>query len=110
MLDPHTVEFHLAQPCGPFRMAIPMVSIVNPVLIQAQQQHGDWAEQWLAQHEAGSGAYRLAKFDQATGFLMERFPEFWGGWREKHIDAVETRVIREQSSRTLALMKGDVQR
>ncbi len=30
------------------------------------------------------------------------------GWREKHVDEVEIRVIREQSSRTLALMKGDV--
>ena len=108
VLDSHTIEFQLAQPFGPFRMAIPIVSIVNPALIQAHQQHGDWAEPWLAQNEAGSGAYRLVKFDQATGFLMERFPAFWGGWRAKHIDEVEVRVIREQSSRTLALMKGDV--
>jgi len=108
VLDPHTIEFQLAQPFGPFRMAMPIVSIVNPALIKAHEQNGDWAEQWLAQHEAGSGAYRLVKFDQATGFLMERFPEFWGGWREKHVDEVEIRVIREQSSRTLALMKGDV--
>ena len=106
--DPHTIEFQLAQPFGPFRMAIPIVSIVNPALIQAHQQHGDWAEPWLAQNEAGSGAYRLVKYEQATGFLMERFPEFWGGWQGKHVDEVEIRVIREQSSRTLALMKGDV--
>src|SRR5262245_44197671 len=108
VLDPHTIEFQLARPFGPFRMAMPIVSIVNPALIKAHEQNGDWAEPWLAQHEAGSGAYRLVKFDQATGFLMERFPEFWGGWREKHVDEVEIRVIREQSSRTLALMKGDV--
>ena len=108
VLDPYTIEFQLAQPFGPFRMAIPIVSIVNPALIKAHEQNGDWAEPWLAQNEAGSGAYRLVKFDQATGFLMERFPGFWGGWRDKHVDEVEIRVIREQSSRTLALMKGDV--
>ena len=108
VLDPHTIEFQLAQPFGPFRMAMPIVSIVNPTLIKAHEQNGDWAEPWLAQNEAGSGAYRLVKFDQATGFLMERFPGFWGGWRDKHVDEAEIRVIREQSSRTLALMKGDV--
>ena len=108
VLSPYTIEFQLEQPFGPFRMAIPIVSIVNPALIKAHEQHGDWAESWLAQHEAGSGAYRLVKFDQATGFLMERFPEFWRGWEGKHVEEVEIKVIREQSSRTLALMKGDV--
>ena len=108
VLSPYTIEFQLEQPFGPFRMAIPIVSIVNPALIKAHEQNGDWAETWLAQHEAGSGAYRLVKFDQATGFLMERFPEFWRGWEGKHVEEVEIKVIREQSSRTLALMKGDV--
>jgi peptide/nickel transport system substrate-binding protein len=108
VVSPYTIEFHLAQPFGPFRMAIPIVSIVNPTLIKAHEQNGDWAEAWLAQHEAGSGAYRLVKFEQATGFLMERFPEFWHGWEGKHVEEVEIKVIREQSSRTLALMKGDV--
>lgn len=108
VVDPYTIEFRLAQPFGPFRVAIPIVSIVNPALIKAHERNGDWAEPWLAQNAAGSGAYRLVKFDQATGFLMERFPGFWGGWRDKHVEEVEIKVMREQSSRTLALMKGDV--
>ncbi|MGE3536697.1 MAG: ABC transporter substrate-binding protein [Candidatus Tectimicrobiota bacterium] len=106
--DPYTVEFRLTQAFGPFRVALPIVSIVNPALIKAHEQNSDWAEAWLAQNEAGSGAYRLVKFDQATGFLMERFPEFWRGWAGQHVDEVEIRIIREQSSRTLALMKGNV--
>lgn len=106
--DPHTVEFRLDQPFGPFRVAIPIVSIVNPALLKAHEHNGDWGEAWLAQNEAGSGAYRLVKYDQAGGFLMEPFPAFWGGWEGQHVDEVEIRVMREQSSRTLALMKGDV--
>ena len=39
---------------------------------------------------------------------MERFPAFWRGWRAKYVDEVEIRLIREQSSQLLALMKGDV--
>lgn len=108
VLDPQTIEFRLAQPYGPFRMAIPLVSIVNPAVIKAHEHNGDWAEPWLAQNEAGSGAFRLLKYEQANGFTMERFPAFWGGWDGQHVETVDIRVIREQSSRTLALMKGDV--
>lgn len=108
VLDPQTIEFRLTKPFGPFRMAIPLVSIVNPAVIKAHESNGDWAEPWLAQNAAGSGAFRLLKFDQATGFSMERFPGFWGGWGAQYVDSVDIRVIREQSSRTLALMKGDV--
>src|SRR5260221_202686 len=53
----HTVEIQLDRPYGPFRAAIPIVSIVNPAIIKAHEANGDWAEPWLAHHEAGSGAY-----------------------------------------------------
>jgi peptide/nickel transport system substrate-binding protein len=98
VLDPYTVEFRLEQPFGPFRGAIPVVSIVNPALIKANDQDGDWGEKWLARNDAGSGAFRLVKIDPASGFIMERFPAFWRGWQERHIEQVEVRVIREQSS------------
>ncbi|HEX9867278.1 MAG TPA: ABC transporter substrate-binding protein, partial [Candidatus Tectomicrobia bacterium] len=106
VLDPYTVEFHLDQPFGPFRRAIPVVSIVNPALIKANEQDGDWGEKWLARNDAGSGAFRLVKIDPASGFIIERFPAFWRGWQEKYVDQVEVRVIREQSSQLLALMRG----
>jgi ABC-type transport system substrate-binding protein len=86
VLDPYTVEFHLDQPFGPFRRAIPVVSIVNPALIKANEQDSDWGEKWLARNDAGSGAFRLVKIDPASGFIMERFPAFWRGWQEKHVD------------------------
>ena len=39
---------------------------------------------------------------------MARFPGYWRGWEGQHVETVEVRVMREQSSRVLALMKGDV--
>ena len=107
-LDPYTVEIRLDQPFGPFRAVIPIVSIVNPALITAHAQNGDWGEKWLSRHEAGSGAYQLIRFDPATGFTMTRFSEFWRGWMGKHVEEVEIRIIRETTSRVLALMKGDI--
>jgi hypothetical protein len=49
-----------------------------------------------------------ASRETATGLTMARFPGYWRGWEGQHIETVEVRVIREQSSRVLALMKGDV--
>ena len=81
VLDPSTVEFTLDQPFGPFRLAIPVVSIMNPALIRANEQNGDWGENWLSRNDAGSGAFCLVKVDPATGFTMERYPAFWRGGR-----------------------------
>jgi len=107
-VDTHTVEIQLTQPYGPFRAAIPIVSIVNPAVINAHAENGDWAEKWLARNEAGSGAYTLVKYDSATGFLMQRFPGYWRGWQKQYMEEVEIRLMRETSSRVLALLKGDI--
>jgi peptide/nickel transport system substrate-binding protein len=107
-IDTHTVQIQLAQPYGPFRAALPIVSIVNPAVIKAHAENGDWAEKWLVRNEAGSGAYALVKYDPATGFVMQRFPGYWRGWQAKYMDEVEIRLMRETSSRVLALMKGDI--
>lgn len=107
-IDPYTVEIQLDRSFGPFRETLPIVSIVNPALIKANEQDGDWGEKWLALNAAGSGAFQLVKADPATGFTMQRFPGFWRGWEGQHLDTVEVRVMREQSSRVMALMKGDV--
>ena len=89
-VDPYTVEITLDQPYGPFRAAIPIVSIVNPAVIKAHDEGGDWAEKWLARNEAGSGAYSLLKYDSATGFIMTAVPRaigaaggrnIWTKWR-----------------------------
>jgi peptide/nickel transport system substrate-binding protein len=107
-IDTHTVQIQLAQPYGPFRAALPIVSIVNPAVIKAHAENGDWAEKRLVRNEAGSGAYALVKYDPATGFVMQRFPGYWRGWQAKYMDEVEIRLMRETSSRVLALMKGDI--
>ena len=107
-IAPYTVEIQLERSFGPFLETIPTVSIVNPAVITAQAENGDWAEKWLVRNEAGSGAYALVKYDPATGFVMQRFPGYWRGWQAKYMDEVEIRLMRETSSRVLALMKGDI--
>lgn len=74
--DAQTVVIQLDQPYGPFRAVVPIVPIVNPAVIKAHEENGDWAEKWLARNEAGSGAYELVKYNPATGIVMRRFPNY----------------------------------
>ena len=67
--DKSTVRFVLDKPYAPFLAAIPLVCIVNPRVVKANEKDGDWGAAWLASNGAGSGAYRL---DPATYRPLER--------------------------------------
>ena len=67
--DKHTVRFVLDQPYAPFLSAVPIVMIVNPRVVKANENNNDWAATWLASNAAGSGAYKL---DASTYRPLER--------------------------------------
>jgi peptide/nickel transport system substrate-binding protein len=71
----HTVEIKLDRPYGAFHAAIPTLCIVNPAVIRAHEENGDWAEKWLACNEAGSGAFSLVKYDSTSGFVLVQEPQ-----------------------------------
>lgn len=108
VLDKHTVEFNLTKPYSPFLSVIPDLYIVNPKICKANQAGDDWGSKWLASHEAGSGSYQLNSHNPATGFIVTRFKDHFMGWKGKHVDVVEFKVIRELASRMLALQKGEI--
>lgn len=108
VVDKYTVEFNLTKPFSPFLSIIPELHIVNPTLCKANEVGNDWGSKWLSSHEAGSGSYQLVSYDPAVGFTMARFKDHFIGWKGKHVDVVEIRVIREVASKVLALQKGEV--
>ena len=67
--DKHTVRFVLDQAYAPFLSAVPIVMIVNPRAVKANESNNDWAATWLASNAAGSGAYKL---DASTYRPLER--------------------------------------
>jgi len=62
------------KPVGFFMSLIPLVSIVNSKLLRQYDKSGDYGATWLANNDAGSGAYRLKKWDPAVGFVAEAWP------------------------------------
>ncbi|MDF3010048.1 MAG: transporter substrate-binding protein [Burkholderiales bacterium] len=110
--DKHTVRFVLDQAYAPFLSAVPIVMIVNPRVVKANEGGNDWAATWLASNAAGSGAYRL---DASTYRPLERVdlkrnPDHFLGWSDnpKAPETVQILPTRETSTRVLALLQGSV--
>lgn len=108
-VDAHTVEFKLSKPSAIFLAIVPEIHIVNKDLVQKNEKDKDWGSAWLSKNDAGSGAYRLKRFDPAIGFSAERFPEHFKGWGTKYIDEIEFRGVKDTNTRVLGLQKGDFQ-
>jgi peptide/nickel transport system substrate-binding protein len=111
-VDRYTVQFTLNRPYAPFLSALPIVAIVNPRIVEAHVEAGDWGTKWLSQNEAGSGAYSLVpgSFEPTVKADLSRFKEHFMGWSHnpKPIDTVKFQTIQETNTRVLALIKGDI--
>lgn len=111
-VDARTVQFVLDKAYAPFLSAIPIVSIVNPRVIEAHVKDGDWGSEWLSSNIAGSGPYSIDpktyRPQQSVDFL--RHNGHFKGWSHNPapIDVVKARPVIETSTRVLALLKGDI--
>ena len=110
--DKYTVRFVLDQAYAPFLAATPIVMIVNPRVVKANETNNDWAASWLASNAAGSGAYQL---DASTYRPLERVDlkrnrDHFLGWSDnpRPVEQVQILPTRETSTRVLALLQGSV--
>ena len=100
--DKLSVRFVLSKPYAPFFAAIPIVSVVNPRVIKANEKAGDWGKTWLASNAAGSGAYKILPAT-CTGrwrcwTLRSTRPTSWGG-RTTRARSASWRCVRRRRPR-----------
>ncbi len=108
--DTLTVRFVLSAPYAPFFAAIPIVSIVNPRVIQLHEKDGDWGRSWLASNDAGSGAYKIIPdgYRPLEQLDLEIFDGHFMGWEDNKnpVRRIAMRPTAETSTRILALLNG----
>jgi peptide/nickel transport system substrate-binding protein len=104
-LDARTVQFTLNQPYAVFTSILAELWVVNSKLVRANEKAGDWGAAWLARNEAGSGGYKLRRYDPAIGFQADRFDGHFAGFGNANITTMEFRVVLETASRALGLQK-----
>ncbi|MAM14002.1 MAG: peptide ABC transporter substrate-binding protein [Rhizobiaceae bacterium] len=111
-LDDRTIQFVLDTSYAPFLAAMPLVSIINKDLVQANEVDGDWGTAWLASNDAGSGAYvmDMSNYRPQESLTMVRFDDHFFGWSDNPnpVDIVRVNPVRETSTRVLALLNGEL--
>jgi peptide/nickel transport system substrate-binding protein len=105
--DAHTVQFTLNKPYAVFSSTLSELWVVNSKLLRQHDKSGDMGAEWLTRNEAGSGGFRLRRYDPAIGFQADRFEEHFAGFGQSNISSIEFRVVLETASRALGLQKGE---
>jgi peptide/nickel transport system substrate-binding protein len=83
--SPYTVRFTLSEPFGPFLATLVRLYVVDKKTVVTNEvaggsygANGDYGKAWLQSHDAGSGPYTVADFQQDQYLLASRFNDYWG--------------------------------
>ncbi len=107
VIDPRTISFTLKSPYPGFITFVPNWFIVNP----KQVTGGDDGQKFLTDNEAGSGPFKIRRWDGQSAMVLDAVDDYWKGWPMAQADrpaGVIYRVIREPAPRKAALQRGEV--
>jgi peptide/nickel transport system substrate-binding protein len=108
VVDDHTIRLTLSQSYSPLLSFLPWWYVMNPKQVMAQEQGGDLGQKWLTDHEAGSGPFRMKRWQQGVLYEIEAVPDYWKGWPGKDsIGGVIYKLIREAAGQRAALLRGE---
>jgi peptide/nickel transport system substrate-binding protein len=83
--------------------------IANPDEVMAHEVNGDKGETWLLENAAGSGPFKIKRWEPGTVYELEAVPDYWRGWPgEGRLDGVIWRIIRDSAERRMALLAGEI--
>ena len=110
VVDDRTVKFELKAPYAPFLSFLPWWFVVNPAQVQANEVNGDYGEAWLTENAAGSGPFRIGRWEPNVLYELESVADYWKGWpqADKRPAGVIYRIIREPSAQRASLQRGEV--
>ena len=106
-VDPRTVRMTLTKPYGAFLSFVPLWFVVNP----KQLAGDDDGQKFLVDGDAGSGPFRIKRWDAQAVMALDAVPDYWKGWPMADADrpaGVIYRVVREPAPRKAALQRGEV--
>ena len=108
VLNEQTIQFTLTQPYAPFLSFVPWWYVMNPKQVMANEQGGDLGQKWLTDNEAGSGPFRIKRWQQGVLYEIEAVDNYWKGWPSKdHVGGVILKLVREAAAQRAALLRGE---
>lgn len=101
-----TFQVKLKAPYGAFLDSLTLLAIVNSKLVEAHRGD-DGGYTWLAANDAGSGAYAIVDGSYRAQESLD-LVKFSDHFEPGSIEHVLVRPIKDDSTRLLALIKGDI--
>jgi len=87
IIDPYTVDFLLDKPSAIFPDTLALFFVVEKELVSANVdpdgsygENGDYGENWLATHDAGTGPYMMTSHIPGQRLDATRFADYFEGW------------------------------
>ncbi|KYK31636.1 MAG: hypothetical protein AYK22_02160 [Thermoplasmatales archaeon SG8-52-3] len=110
VINDYEIQIELTQPYGGFLALLPYTigSIVDKDYVEANGGVVEGEEnEYLKLHPMGTGPYVLDHWTRATEIVLNKNPNYWGGWEGNHVDKVVIKFADEPATRILALKNGD---
>ncbi len=108
VVDPFTVRIVLKAPDVYFPYSLAKVPIVSPRAVRDHDEGGDDAQKWLARNTAGTGPYRIARWESNQFILLDRFQDYWRGWTGPHLDQVRIIIVPEPATMLQMLERNEI--
>ena len=108
VVNDHTIQFTLTQTYAPFLTWLPWWYVMNPKEVTAHEQGGDLGQKWLTDNAAGSGPFKIKRWQQGVLYEIEAVDNYWKGWPSKdHVGGVILKLVREAAAQRAGLQRGE---
>lgn len=112
IIDPLTIEVTLPQPD---KLALPNLATVYPIIINSKlakahaAEDDPWAEKWLKENTAGSGAYVIEQFKPGEQVILKRNDAWNRGpeGKQAFFKRLIVQSVPEPATRASLVEKGD---
>ncbi len=115
IVDAETVDFIMNAPnapvlpilCNPGCSVMEKAVLLRNGAVQGPEaKDTDRATDWLNGNSAGSGPYRLVRWDRGSQIMLQRNPHYWG--EAPAFERVVIRHLSDSAAQLLALRRGDI--
>lgn len=96
---------YMASPYGP-KAVSPTAVKAHEIGVTASNPNGDWAQQWLKTHSAGTGPYEITKFVPGKEYVLSAYPGYWG--TKPYYTTVDISIVPDISVQEAELDSGQL--
>lgn len=107
-VDTNTITFNLKQPSSAFLAMTPLIFVINAEEANKNTGKGKWAEEYLASNAVGTGAYKLDSWQRGSRILLERYHDYFKGFKEHPIEKVRVLITNDESTIKALANKGEL--